>query len=54
VPERPVPTLVKLLPSGRYLMEDFCCAGGIPAIMRALATCCTLGSSVSAAEPWPV
>ena len=31
---RPVPTLVNLMPSGRYLMEDFCYAGGIPAVMR--------------------
>ena len=28
---RPVPTLVNLMPSGRYLMEDFCYAGGLPA-----------------------
>jgi dihydroxy-acid dehydratase len=34
---RPVPTLVNLMPSGRYLMEDFCYAGGIPAVMRELA-----------------
>jgi dihydroxy-acid dehydratase len=33
---RPVPTLVNLMPSGRYLMEDFCYAGGVPAVMRAL------------------
>jgi dihydroxy-acid dehydratase len=31
---RPVPTLVNLMPSGRYLMEDFCYAGGVPAVMR--------------------
>jgi len=34
---RRVPTLVNLMPSGRYLMEDFCYAGGIPAVMRELA-----------------
>jgi dihydroxy-acid dehydratase len=33
---RPVPTLVNLMPSGRYLMEDFCYAGGIPAVLREL------------------
>ena len=33
---RPVPTLVNLMPSGRYLMEDFCYAGGVPAVMREL------------------
>jgi dihydroxy-acid dehydratase len=34
---RPVPTLVNLMPSGRYLMEDFCYAGGVPAVLRELA-----------------
>ena len=33
---RPVPTLVNLMPSGRYLMEDFCYAGGIPAVVAEL------------------
>ena len=33
----PVPTLVDLQPSGRYLMEDFCYAGGMPVVMRELA-----------------
>src|SRR5690606_20022518 len=32
---RGVPTLVDLMPSGRYLMEDFYYAGGLPAVMRA-------------------
>jgi L-arabonate dehydrase len=31
---RNVPTLVDLMPSGRFLMEDFCYAGGIPALMK--------------------
>src|SRR6266850_2061462 len=34
---RDVPTLVNLQPSGQYLMEDFCYAGGLPAVMRELA-----------------
>lgn len=34
---RDVPTLVDLMPSGRYLMEDFCYAGGVPAVARRLA-----------------
>jgi L-arabonate dehydrase len=34
---RDVPTLVDLLPSGRFLMEDFYYAGGVPAVMRSLA-----------------
>jgi dihydroxyacid dehydratase/phosphogluconate dehydratase len=33
---RGVPTLVDLMPSGRFLMEDFYYAGGVPAVMRAL------------------
>ncbi len=33
---RNVPTLVDLKPSGRYLMEDFHYAGGLPAVLRAL------------------
>ncbi|MBO0775285.1 MAG: dihydroxy-acid dehydratase [Actinobacteria bacterium] len=33
---REVPTLVNLQPSGKYLMEDFCYAGGLPAVMAEL------------------
>jgi len=33
---RVVPTLVNLMPSGRYLMEDFAYAGGLPAVMAEL------------------
>src|SRR6202158_5391075 len=33
---RGVPTLVDLMPSGRFLMEDFYYAGGLPAVIRAL------------------
>jgi dihydroxy-acid dehydratase len=33
---RDVPTLVNLQPSGKYLMEDLCYAGGLPAVMREL------------------
>jgi dihydroxy-acid dehydratase len=31
-----VPTLVDLMPSGRFLMEDFYYAGGLPAVIRTL------------------
>ncbi len=31
-----LPLLVDLMPSGRFLMEDFYYAGGVPAVMRAL------------------
>ena len=33
---REVPLLVNLMPSGKYLMEDFAYAGGVPAVMREL------------------
>ena len=33
---RNVPTIVDLKPSGRYLMEDFHYAGGLPAVIRTL------------------
>ncbi|HEU0202948.1 MAG TPA: IlvD/Edd family dehydratase [Burkholderiaceae bacterium] len=33
---RGVHTLVDLMPSGKYLMEDFCYAGGLPAVIREL------------------
>lgn len=34
---RGVPTIVDLQPSGRFLMEEYCYAGGLPVVMRALA-----------------
>jgi dihydroxy-acid dehydratase len=59
---RPVPTLVNLMPSGRYLMEDFCYAGGVPAVMRELGallhtdhvgvTGRPLSEHIAAAECW--
>src|SRR4051812_12415597 len=33
---REMPLLVNLMPSGKYLMEDLCYAGGIPAVMAEL------------------
>jgi L-arabonate dehydrase len=33
---RDVPTIVDLMPSGRFLMEDFFYAGGLPAVLRRL------------------
>jgi dihydroxyacid dehydratase/phosphogluconate dehydratase len=33
---REVPTIVDLMPSGRFLMEDLCYAGGLPVVLRAL------------------
>jgi L-arabonate dehydrase len=34
---REIPTIVDLQPSGRFLMEEFCYAGGLPVVMKALA-----------------
>ncbi|MDO6732070.1 L-arabinonate dehydratase [Marinovum sp. 2_MG-2023] len=34
---RDVPTIVNLMPSGKYLMEEFFYAGGLPVVMRRLA-----------------
>ena len=33
---REAPLLVNLMPSGKYLMEDFCDAGGVPAVAQRL------------------
>ena len=33
---RDIPTIVDLMPSGRFLMEDFYYAGGLPAVIRTL------------------
>jgi dihydroxy-acid dehydratase len=59
---RDVPTLVNLQPSGKYLMEDFCYAGGLPAVMRELGellrldvltvTGTTLGENIKDAPCW--
>jgi dihydroxy-acid dehydratase len=61
---RPVPTLVDLMPSGRFLMEDFCYAGGLPVVLRELAengmlhkeqvtvTGRGIGDNVASAECW--
>ncbi|WP_312365909.1 IlvD/Edd family dehydratase [Ensifer sp.] len=34
---RDIPTILNLMPSGKFLMEDFCYAGGLPAVMREIA-----------------
>jgi L-arabonate dehydrase len=59
---RDIPTLVNLQPSGKYLMEDFCYAGGLPAVMRELGdllhtgaltvTRKTVGENVNDAPCW--
>jgi L-arabonate dehydrase len=55
-----LPCLVNLQPSGKYLMEDFCYAGGLPAVMKEIsphlhlgamtASGCTVGENIEAAE----
>jgi dihydroxyacid dehydratase/phosphogluconate dehydratase len=59
---RDIPTLVNLQPSGEYLMEDFCYAGGLPVVMRELGdllhgdavtvTGRTVADNVADAECW--
>jgi len=39
-----LPCLVNLQPSGRYLMEDFYYAGGLPAVMKEIASLLDLGA----------
>jgi dihydroxy-acid dehydratase len=39
-----LPCLVNLQPSGKYLMEDFCYAGGLPVVMKEIAVHLDLGA----------
>ena len=39
-----LPCLVNLQPSGQYLMEDFCYAGGLPVVMKEIAAHLHLGA----------
>ncbi|HEX7156567.1 MAG TPA: IlvD/Edd family dehydratase [Burkholderiaceae bacterium] len=57
-----IPCLVDLQPSGRYLMEDFCYAGGLPAVLREILPFLhadaltvngrTIGENVASAPCW--
>lgn len=59
---RGVPTLLDLMPSGRFLMEDFCYAGGLGALMSQIgdllhldaltANGRTLGENIAGAKVW--
>ncbi|WP_309643472.1 IlvD/Edd family dehydratase [Phenylobacterium sp.] len=59
---REVPLLVNLMPSGQFLMEDFCYAGGCPAVIKELGVLFrrealtvsgfTQGAIAEAAEVW--
>jgi len=46
-----VPLLVDLQPSGRFLMEDFHYAGGLPAVMKELAPLLQLQANTSWGQP---
>src|SRR5664279_2408707 len=39
-----LPCLVNLQPSGTHLMEDFCYAGGLPVVMKEIASLLHLGA----------
>ena len=45
-----MPTLVDLMPSGRFLMEDFFYAGGLPTVLRALGDAGLLNKDVLTAN----
>ncbi len=57
---RDVPTILNLMPSGQFLMEEFCYAGGLPAVMKEIAdlldldaltvTGKTVGENIAGAE----
>ncbi|MBE7370122.1 IlvD/Edd family dehydratase [Ramlibacter pallidus] len=57
-----MPCLVNLQPSGQHLMEDFCYAGGIPAVMKEIrdhlhldvltVTGQTMGENIADAQNW--
>ncbi|OJU51906.1 MAG: dihydroxy-acid dehydratase [Mesorhizobium sp. 61-13] len=57
---RDVPTILNLMPSGKFLMEEFCYAGGLPAVMKEVAdlldldaltvTGKTVGENIAGAE----
>ena len=57
---RDIPTILNLMPSGKFLMEEFCYAGGLPAVMKEIAdlldldaltvTGKTVGDNIAGAE----
>lgn len=51
---RGVPTILDLMPSGRFLMEDFCYAGGLPAVMREIAHLLDLDALTVSGQPMGV
>lgn len=48
---RDVPTLLDLMPSGRFLMEDFCYAGGLPAVIAELGDLLHTDATTVTGEP---
>jgi dihydroxy-acid dehydratase len=57
---RDIPTILNLMPSGQFLMEEFCYAGGLPAVMKEIGdlldldaltvTGKTIGENIAGAE----
>ena len=57
---RDIPTILNLMPSGKFLMEEFCYAGGLPVVMKEIAdlldldaltvTGKTVGDNIAGAE----
>ncbi|HSI47367.1 MAG TPA: IlvD/Edd family dehydratase [Ideonella sp.] len=57
-----IPCLVNLQPSGHYLMEDFCYAGGLPVVMKEISSLLhldqptangkTIGENIAEAQCW--
>ncbi|MBB4935249.1 dihydroxy-acid dehydratase [Lipingzhangella halophila] len=48
---RDIPTLLDLMPSGRFLMEDFCYAGGLPAVLAELGAALHTSAPTVTGEP---
>jgi dihydroxy-acid dehydratase len=51
---RNVPTIVNLMPSGKYLMEEFFYAGGLPAVMKRLGEAGLLNNDALTVSGGPV
>jgi dihydroxy-acid dehydratase len=51
---RDVPTIVNLMPSGKYLMEEFYYAGGLPAVIRRLGEAGLLNKDVLTVSGGPI
>ncbi|WP_184770579.1 IlvD/Edd family dehydratase [Aminobacter carboxidus] len=48
---RDIPTILNLMPSGTFLMEEFCYAGGLPAVMKEIADLLDLDALTVTGKP---